>query len=421
MQIKKTANHECKKKVLSDWLKLMSDQNNDCLLELKKTNSDDVAIIGDADAFPREILNVKNVQLMEVDKWMGDESLYQEMKSGTLHLEDGSTFKGWFSDDFQNRIGVLTPWSSKSSRTTTGRWTNGMLNGLVWIENEYGGYEETYFKNGVKNGPSRAFGPCPKRSDNLWHVCNYRNGVMTGQFWRGSLGGGYTTGVAENNEISGESIAYIFPNLEDAIFGQFMKGKLVSGKSVKISEVTIQNGIAVPNFSDPVCKENQIRDIATAYQISTTPLTPDSLEHSRVEVKKSDHEDAGEGLFAKIVFTAGDLVSILNGTRVVPSIHEDWSDYKVHFSTEFDIDIPDDMRRTDQYCSTLAHKANHSFTPNTKWGRMDHPKFGMVVTLLALRSITEGEEITVNYNYNLAIAPAWYKQCLAQFKNKVLI
>ena len=82
MQIKKTANHECKKKVLSDWLKLMSDQNNDCLLELKKTNSDDVAIIGDADAFPREILNVKNVQLMEGDKWMGDESLYQEMKSG---------------------------------------------------------------------------------------------------------------------------------------------------------------------------------------------------------------------------------------------------------------------------------------------------------------------------------------------------
>ena len=27
--------------------------------------------------------------------------------------------------------------------------------------------------------------------------------------------------------------------------------------------VTIQNGIAVPSFSDPVCKENQIRDIAT--------------------------------------------------------------------------------------------------------------------------------------------------------------
>ena len=28
---------------------------------------------------------------------------------------------------------------------------------------------------------------------------------------------------------------------------------------------------------------------------------------------------------------SGDLVSILNGTRVVPSLHEEWSDYKVHY------------------------------------------------------------------------------------------
>ena len=46
-------------------------------------------------------------------------------------------------------------------------------------------------------------------------------------------------------------------------------------------------------------------------------------------------------------------MSILNGTRVVPSLHEEWSDYKVHFSSEFDLDIPCDMRRLDQYCATL--------------------------------------------------------------------
>ena len=83
-------------------------------------------------------------------------------------------------------------------------------------------------------------------------------------------------------------------------------------------------------------------------------------------------------------------MSILNGTRVVPSLHEEWSDYKVHyrlcalypadgllqvhFSSEFDLDIPCDMRRLDQYCATLAHKANHSFAPNTRWGRMEHPR-----------------------------------------------
>ena len=46
-----------------------------------------------------------------------------------------------------------------------------------------------------------------------------------------------------------------------------------------------------------------------------------------------------------------------------------------------------------------------------------HDRFGQVVTLVAVSPILPGEEITVNYNYNSAIAPAWYKQCLAEFKN----
>ena len=33
------------------------------------------------------------------------------------------------------------------------------------------------------------------------------------------------------------------------------------------------------------------------------------------------------------------------------------------------------MFSLDKYCATLAHKCNHSFTPNLKWGRIDHPRF----------------------------------------------
>ena len=67
--------------------------------------------------------------------------------------------------------------------------------------------------------------------------------------------------------------------------------------------------------------------------------------------------------------------------------------------------------RLDQYCATLAHKANHSFTPNTRWGRLDHPRFGMVVTIIAIKTIQVGEELTVNYKYPVTIAPQWYKDC----------
>ena len=35
-----------------------------------------------------------------------------------------------------------------------------------------------------------------------------------GQFWKGCLGGGYLTGTTKNNELTGNNIAYIFPNLE---------------------------------------------------------------------------------------------------------------------------------------------------------------------------------------------------------------
>ena len=42
-------------------------------------------------------------------------------------------------------------------------------------------------------------------------------------------------------------------------------------------------------------------------------------------------------------------------------------------------------------------------------------RFGLVVSLVAARSISPGEEVTVNYNYSLSVAPDWYKQYLRQF------
>ena len=46
---------------------------------------------------------------------------------------------------------------------------------------------------------------------------------------------------------------------------------------------------------------------------------------------------------------------MLSGTRVVPSLQEDWSDYKVHFSSELDLDIPDDMRRCGLIINHMCH------------------------------------------------------------------
>ena len=52
------------------------------------------------------------------------------------------------------------------------------------------------------------------RADNLWLVGVYHRGQLHGQVWRGCLGGGYLTGRAEGGDLTGDSVAYIFPNLE---------------------------------------------------------------------------------------------------------------------------------------------------------------------------------------------------------------
>jgi len=146
------------------------------------------------------------------------------------------------------------------------------------------------------------------RSDNLWHLGRFCDGKMLGTFWRGCLGGGYITGVSEDNQLSGNGIAYLFPNLTDGVLGRWEGGKLVAGHRVRLAGVAREAGLAVAVFSTPLCPQVLVRDRSTAHSISTSPLSPDPLEHSRVEVRASNTETAGEGLFAKTGFSTGDLV-----------------------------------------------------------------------------------------------------------------
>ena len=50
------------------------------------------------------------------------------------------------------------------------------------------------------------------------------------------------------------------------------------------------------------------------------------------------------------------------------------------------------------------------FQPSTKFDPvLMHPRYGFIMSLVALRNINQGEEITVSYNYNVENAPQWYR------------
>ena len=62
-------------------------------------------------------------------------------------------------------------------------------------------------------------------------VGRFKNGQVHGNFWAGMVNEGYLHGKAdENGFLTGDRIAYIYPDGETAYFGRFenkfMKGKL---------------------------------------------------------------------------------------------------------------------------------------------------------------------------------------------------
>ena len=75
------------------------------------------------------------------------------------------------------------------------------------------------------------------------------------------------------------------------------------------------------------------------------------------------------------------------------------------------MDIPPEYIHLDQYKATLGHKACHTFgaAKNARFEALWHPRFGLIMSVVAIRDISPHEEILVNYNYDPKVAPDWYK------------
>ena len=231
---------------------------------------------------------------------------------------------------------------------------------------------------------------------------------------RGLIGGVLIFGrVSSDAKISDKKAAVLMPDLRGAFEAIVVEDEFVRGQQVEVVDIRYQDNLPLPTLSPPLSQTVYRRDVSTALVISRTPLVADPWERERVEARASEVEGAGQGLFARRRLERGELVALYNGTRSVPSLYEDWSDYRsvvssqsslsdpvlirVHLSSACDIDIPEADQSTLNYCATLAHKANHSFSPNCVWSRIDHPRFGLICSLTARERIEAGEEGTGRY------------------------
>lgn len=274
----------------------------------------------------------------------------------------------------------------------------------------------------------------------------YLNGKESGPWWKCMPGGGYlywtpskensnSDQTEQNSSSKGSEAAFLYPDLETVLRGNFRGDEMIRATEVRTKSVsTSPFGIPIVTLSDgdhrkhPFTREDPPRG-REGLIISTDPLAPDPYESKFVEVKESSIPGAGQGLFAKRPIPLGQLVAYFNGVRrtdeSVAAVSDSCrSDYSISWKREelqVILDIPEDMRHLEKYCCTLGHKVCHSFTPNATYGYAFHPRFGDVRSVMALRAIEAGEEITCDYKYSLKKDPPfWYLHSLEEHLKSTL-
>lgn len=250
----------------------------------------------------------------------------------------------------------------------------------------------------------------------------FLHGQLYGNCWKSLTGGGFV--VSDNLEFGGNQTVYLYPDCRTALVGSYScQGRLVAGQVAEVTGIQpFQSIIMLPRLSRPQPESPTFTyDPSSSTCISKSPLLQDPYEDLFVTVGSSLIPEAGQGLFAKVDLDSATVISFYNGLRYKSNKNNNNKDhgYKLNLNPDTDIDIPPQWADTANYTATLGHKICHSFAPNCEFDNFEHPRFGNIKCIVTLRPVPEGEELTADYQYDLSVAPCWYKKLWAKHQKRL--
>eukprot|EP00092_Neocalanus_flemingeri_P101392 GFUD01129637.1.p1 GENE.GFUD01129637.1~~GFUD01129637.1.p1 ORF type:complete len:350 (-),score=82.60 GFUD01129637.1:81-1130(-) len=279
--------------------------------------------------------------------------------------------------------------------------------------------DDTIFEGNYDNGvPHGYFRHLNDFGDLEFFGCFFR-GTLVGLCWKSLPGGGFL--ISRSWDFSDSNMIYLYPDCRTGLVGSFQGCELKAAQPCEVMSCarTVADSVPVPLMSRP-SGDIYTFDPASPAVFCRAPSLPDPYESLFVEVKPSQIKDAGEGLFAKINIDVGTVISFYNGVRVRSG--HDWekpTPYKMVLDETSDIDLPENMTSLENYRATLGHKVCHCFEPNCETDVFFHPRFGLIRCIATIDNIKAGEEILINYGYNLSYAPTWYKVAWAKHQKVV--
>jgi len=316
-------------------------------------------------------------------------------------------------------------------RTIQGNYVDGILHGLGKATLTSGLSFTGIFNSGYLEGPvvglpvkdvfnSSNQSTIEQESSHLTEqIAMYRAGLPSGHMWQGLQGGGWLHGqVNDKGELTGDDIMFVYPDLTTCLVGKFQKGVMVSARLSYIQTLDWDREIrvAVP-YTGSINNNAYSRSLSSHTGFTVHKMVWEPYERARCIVGSSSIQGAGEGLFARRDIQAGEIVSFYHGIWYpygAPCRNPNY-DYQIFLDWDRApksayLDIPPEFTSVEAYRASLGHKVNHGFSPNCEFLKFHHPIFSsQVLAVRAITDISQGEEYTVNYKYDLYDAPEWYQ------------
>ncbi|XP_044060921.1 histone-lysine N-methyltransferase SETD7 isoform X7 [Siniperca chuatsi] len=179
------------------------------------------------------------------DRFEGHFTHGEKNGKGKFFFFDGSTLEGFYVDDTLQGQGVYT---YEDGGVLYGTYVDGELNGPA---QEFDGEGHLVFKGQYKDN---------NRCGECW-VYYPDRGCVFGE-------------VNEDGEMTGESVAYIYPDGHTALYGSFVDGELIKARLATL----ISNESGRPRFEITPNSPMYSYDKSTSTCIATHTLLPDPYE-----------------------------------------------------------------------------------------------------------------------------------------------
>ena len=157
-------------------------------------------------------------------------------------------------------------------------------------------------------------------------------------------------------------------------------------------------------------------DPATAETIASDLTLRDPYEAENVVVRESSIPGAGDGVYALRRLRRGQLVALYTGlafgdgdAAAYQSLCDRIKDsrspcdrYSISTHTGATLIVPPPFDDWSVNSATAAWKTNNGFNPDahTYFHDVEHPRFGLIPAITAMREVEAGEELLIDYGYS---------------------